>query len=482
TRYIPTCGTVVTIPKSVATGSCPTTGVSNCRNKALTLNGPMTIEKTYAGATTCAQFIKTNKSDAVTDQLGTYPVSCTAASPTAEKAPKYGTCPTTDINVVNCRREPELQAAKKYDGVIAAGKTCLDFVNGLSGLPSSTIKTDATPYAVACGAVSNRTSGSTGGSFLFSDSAQYAALNVNKGDACPQVVLDVVTASKGAYTTCSIGDPQLGSQDFSNATCAQTDVAGYCSTSNGFRKNCAGTDTAAGATHETNASTPVYDGTFTCDTKCSDTTFCPMKSGLVKDNYFACATTPQATKVISTFTAQKAPTCLTGDDKVYTCEKYQTTETLEFPVIDKPVTGTDKLSEYIKARSLDLFGDNTPFVSVFARQSGDPLGTNGSLGAAYNRFADSMGGQKFSVLSDAEGYAEALKGLSGMIKERLARSFQVGVMAPDQEIRRVWQRSSGATSWGKPIDASLWSAKGNALTIGKDVPMEYGDEFRIEYW
>lgn len=476
--YAPTCGTTTVVRKGSNTGSCAGS-LLNCVNRPLAAKS-QTIDTTFGGSTTCAQFIKSKDSAAVVDQLATYPVSCTPAGTTAEKS-SYGVCPTTNINVVDCRRQPEIQTPKIFDGVVGANQTCVAFAAAQTGYPSNSILT-AGQYEPTCAAASPRTAGPVTASFQFTDS-RFTSLNVAKNEVCPQALTDSLTASLGvAPSACTIGDPLNGSQAFDGMTCAQVDVAGVCNSSGGTKKNCTSADTPAGAPYETTPTVVTYDGEFSCSTKCSDTSFCPTKSGTVGDNYYACSATPKAAKVVSTFTAQKTPTCAAGDTKVVTNGPYRTTETVKFPVVDKPTQGTDKLTEYIRARSKELFGENTPFVSVFSRQPGDPLGTNGSVGAAYNRFAEAMGGQKSSVLSDADGYATALKGLSTMIRERLGRSFSIGVMAPTDQVRRVWHRRAGTTSWGKPVDESLWTSTGQTLSLSKDFPLEYGDEFRIEYW
>jgi hypothetical protein len=140
------------------------------------------------------------------------------------------------------------------------------------------------------------------------------------------------------------------------------------------------------------------------------------------------------------------------------------------------------LVNYIVDRSRELFNSALPVVSVFVRQSGDPLGINGSIGTNYNQLADMLGGKKRSVLSSSADYASALEDLSAEIRVRLNRSVNFKGVLSDQKIRRVWFRAKGATDWGAPVDKVWWSASGGTITIDANFKFSYGDEFKIEYW
>ena len=133
------------------------------------------------------------------------------------------------------------------------------------------------------------------------------------------------------------------------------------------------------------------------------------------------------------------------------------------------------------ARSREIFREVTPIVSVFVRQSGDPLGTNGSLGEAYNRLADQFGGKKRSVLASSEEYASALEDLSAVIRERLSQTIAFQV-PDDLRVRKVWFRKAGSPDWGAPLGQELWTASGGTITLDSSFKFEYGDQFRIEYW
>ncbi|RYZ64808.1 MAG: hypothetical protein EOP05_21490 [Proteobacteria bacterium] len=142
---------------------------------------------------------------------------------------------------------------------------------------------------------------------------------------------------------------------------------------------------------------------------------------------------------------------------------------------------TNALANYIKSRSTELFGSTAPAVSVFVRQSGDALGTNGSIGTNYNAFANLMDGQKRSVLSNADSYATSLQSLSGVIKTKLDRAFSIAGFQDDQKVLRTWHRAAGTTEWIEAAEGADWTASGGTVTLSQSFNMKFGDQFRFEY-
>ena len=258
-------------------------------------------------------------------------------------------------------------------------------------------------------------------------------------------------------------------------------------TSSTSKRGCVAQDVPAGNPYLSNTTTLALAGEFDCNTKCTDTTFCNSQVGTVDENYKDCS--------VQDASSQRPFTKELWADKGIVCNLNEkpTPGVTKGPYKDigskiDYVAGAasesglpDALANYVRDESDLAFGATKPSVSVFVRQPGDSLGTNGSIGAAYNTFADLMGGEKRSVLSDAQGYADALKSLSGGIKDKLARSFNVNI-GTDNKVRRIWHRQAGETDWGTPVDPSDWSASGGTVTFNVNYQLQYGDEFRVEFF
>jgi hypothetical protein len=244
---------------------------------------------------------------------------------------------------------------------------------------------------------------------------------------------------------------------------------------------------AAGEKYESTFTTATHEGAFSCTTSCADTSFCKTSSGTVGDNFYACETTAAANVQKSTFTMiaeTETANCAAGQMRRVTRGPYQTdVDRKEYVAGAKSEANeANALSDYIFERSRDLLKEAKPIVSVFVRQPADPTGTNGSVGAAYNRLADLFGGKKRSVLSSGEQYAAALEDLSAVIRERLNKSVAFQGVDGTLKIRKVWFRRAGTSDWGAPVSSDLWSTSGGTVIFNDSFRFEYGDQFRIEYW
>jgi hypothetical protein len=481
--YYPTCAPGSTV-KDVEGTSCSITdiNVANCRavyssEQKVTLNG-------RPGQNGCeATFGSSLPGGTVFGNSG-YPIRCSSALSTTGLV---GNCSTSDTNIENCKTNYSSALNVNLDGAVTS--TCSAFVSGRLG--PGAVYTDV-GYEPVCsvGASKDR---NVSGTEPFS---KFPSATFTAGGTCESAVRDSLVASRaltiasGTTPTCQVtalGTAnevlQMAGQDL---TCAAAMWREVCSTSNGLKRTCAPTEIAAGDRYEANFTAMVYEGSFNCNTPCAETGFCRTMSGTVGDNYYACDAAPAAPIFKSSFTMQPSDNmavCLPGQSRRVTVGPYKT-DVAKKDYVAGALSETNQphaLSDYIVERSRELFRDVTPIVSVFVRQTGDSLGTNGSLGDAYNRLADLFGGKKRSVLSSADQYASALEDLSAVIRKRLSQTIAFSV-PNDQSVQKVWFRKKGSADWGAPLGRDVWRASGGTITLDSSFKFEYGDQFRIEYW
>lgn len=482
--YYPQCSTGT--PLVDRTGNCSTTdvNVANCRReysalKKTTLNGrpgPNGCEATYRSSL---------PSDTVLGN-STYPINCADAPTVRDVA---GNCSTTNTNIENCRTVYSALKTTNLTGAPLAGN-CATFVSGR--LPSGSVYSDA-GYTPNCLPGPSQDKNQTGSQAF----TAWPAKTFTKDAACDSEVRDALVASHGLVVTagtvpsCTVTAISSMNTTLSNSasdlTCSTAMWREVCDNSGGTKRNCRTTDIAAGEKYESAFTTVTHEGAFSCTTNCADTNFCKTSSGTVGDNFYACETTADANVVKSSFVMQpEADTanCAVGQMRRVTRGPYQTdVDRKDYVAGSKSEANeANALSDYIFERSRDLLKEAKPIVSVFVRQPGDPTGTNGSLGTAYNRLADLFGGKKRSVLSSGEQYAEALEDLSAVIRERLNKSIAFQGVDGTLKIRKVWFRRAGTEDWGAPLSSDLWSTSGGTVIFNDSFQFEYGDQFRIEYW
>jgi hypothetical protein len=429
-----------------------------------------------ASGSDCGAFVAGKlPSGALYNKAGYLP-SCTPTTPLA----RTGACSETNTSIQNCRQNYSAVMNTVLSGKVTS--TCAAFVNGR--LPSGSVYTDS-GYIPMCG---NK----------IVDADKAGACNVNDGDkencrtvytlAPNRVTLDRVP---GSGTCLAFARNRLPS----GAVYADQGYEPSCSSGPTKDRSVTGTEAlsrfpaaaiAAGEQYETATTTVTHEGAFTCGTPCSETSFCRTSTGTVGDNYHMCSVAAASPIVKSSFTMQPANSlavCPSGQSRRITRAPYKTDIDRKTYVAGglSEANQPNALSDYILTRSRDLFRDVRPIVSVFVRQSGDSLGTNGSYGEAYNRLADLFGGRKRSVLASADEYASALEDLSAVIRERLSQTIAFKV-PDDLQIRKVWFRRAGVPGWGTPLNQDLWSASGGTVTLDPSFKFEYGDQFRIEYW
>ena len=488
--YAVTCKQVASVAGLTGTGLCPSSPAKpDCKNVVTPLSVTVDGLPTDTSAGACQTFATAKKSSLNANAVlgnASYPVSCPEGAGRTVLN-ENGACSGLDGTTKVCIKEHAAASvtSRSFNGQPASGQTCLDFVKAslgasvaLSGT-SVTCAPSATPQVVT----------SSEKTILYTSSvlANYTAA---AGADCLTAlkahisVTDKITDPK----TCAVTSLVSGNLAYNQGkTCEQmADANQQCTNSKGAYRGCVATSTASGDPLAATPTTVTLKGEFTCTTACSQTSFCTDKPGTVGDNYAACSVVSRSTtRAFTRELASNAKICSQPDEKpqpVITKGPYR-------EVGQKPVFVAGALSEqgmpnalatYIRERAAETFA-TLPSVSVFVRQPGDTLGTNGSLGAAYNTFADMMGGQKRSALSGAQDYAASLQALGGIIRKQLDRSFNVQV-GKGQSVKRIWHRKPGAASWGDPVDASAWTAAGGTVTFLPGYQFDYGDEFRFEYF
>lgn len=486
--YLPTCNAAP--PVVGVTGACSTSdpNVANCQPN---YTGPltMTLNGIVGGGGCQATFGSSLPSNTVVGDTGR-PITCTAGTPIIGVS---GTCSPTNTNIANCQTVYSPVRSTTLDGEPSGGN-CAAFVSGR--LPAGAVYTTSGYLPECTGPGTPRDASPVTGSLNYTS---YPTETFTAGAACSTAVRNSIISARGLVVassttpTCSITSLTASNQILTNAdpnqglTCAVAQWADVCTSSGGARRGCAPTDIPAGEPYNPTPTTVTYEGSFTCSTMCSNTTFCKTLPGTVGANYYACATAPAAAAIKSSFVLEpenSTTTCPVPQMRVVTRGPYQTTENGKSYVAGTRSQNNEPnaLIDYIMERSQEIFQASTPIVSVFVRQSGDPLGVNGSLGTAYNQLADRLGGKKRSVLAGPDEYASALEDLSSEIRERLGRSFNFKEITEEFQVRKVWFRKAGATEWGAPLDRSMWSASGATILIDQAVGLEYGDQLYVEYW
>jgi len=482
--YYPQCsaGTALTD----RTGNCSTTdsNVANCRREystaqKTTLNG-------RPGSGGCEATYRSSLPSNTVLGNSSYPISCANAATVRDVA---GNCSTSNSNIENCRTVYSSPKSLNLSGAPVSGN-CATFVSGRLGSDAAYTDAGYLPTCVAGASLDRNVTGSQ--SFT-----AWPAKTFTNGAACDAEVRNSLVTSRGLIVTadttpeCTVTAITSDSSTLANAgsdlMCANAMWREVCDTSGGTKRNCRTMEIAAGERYEANFTNVTHEGAFSCTTSCADTSLCRTSSVTVGDNFYACETTAAANVTKSNFTMVSetdTTSCTVGQMRRVTRGPYQTdVDRKEYVAGAKSEANeANALSDYIFERSRDLLKEAKPIVSVFVRQPSDPTGTNGSVGAAYNRLADLFGGKKRSVLSSGEQYAEALEDLSAVIRERLNKSIAFQGVDDTLKIRKVWFRRAGTADWGAPLDSGLWSTSGGTVIFDDSFRFEYGDQFRIEYW
>ena len=466
----------------VKTGLCA--GEQNCVNNIQQITAA-SVDGVPAGSTAaqCETFAKSKVSmnNPIYGQT-TYPITCTESAGRNE-INVAGACNPNNTLIKNCVERTSTNASTStVPGVVVNGQSCIDFIkqNVTSGNPIS-------DSGASCTLSANKLNKSGSKSLNYS-LAVFQNYTPSVGSSCSNDLKNYISDVDqiSALQSCTISSLNSATHVYNQAkTCEE--IANPASICDGVSKrNCLATSVQPGNPYKTETIT--RNEGFTCETECSQTSLCLGKSGKVSDNYLQCQTTAVAPGKRS-FSAQlaskegsicKAPEELTAVvTKRYNAPNGSKPEYVAGDLSEQ--AQPNALASYIKNQSEQVFGENIPAVSVFVRQPGDTLGTNGSIGVAYNHFAGLMNGQKGSVLSTADSYASSLQSLGGLIKQRLSRSLNVPI-GVDQTIRQVWFRRAGESQWGAPMDEAWWSAKGGTVSISPDFQFDMGDEFRVEYY
>ncbi|MGE0526463.1 MAG: hypothetical protein AB7G93_17385 [Bdellovibrionales bacterium] len=470
-------------------GLCPTDGSKeSCVNSVNSASTTVDGVPTAWTAAACMSFGAAKKAslpDVILNNAS-YPLACSEAE-SRRVVNVAGACPTSDINIRDCVQHPASTATSRVlTGEPAQGQSCVDFIS--KGLGS--VKIDPS-RPVSCSLSAQSQIRTVTNQVIQFSNPLVSGHSPTVNGSCPNALMESIADTLGvaSLSSCTVTAINRGTYAYNQGkTCEQLDSQQHCTSSGGLRRNCIATSTLPGDPYMATRTIATFSGEFSCNTLCSQTSFCKSEPGTVGDNFKDCAVTPRPVKrgFVDAAAIQQNLLCnKTGENPVAVITKgpYQVTgPRTEYVAGELTEQGLpDALAQYIRDSSKALFGQTLPALSVFVRQNGDPLGTNGSLGAAYLRLADLMDGQKRSVLSDASGYAEALKSLSELIREKLDRSFSINV-APGQYVRRVWHRKAGETEWGLPLDESVWTASGGTVTLAPGYSFAYGDEFRFEYY
>jgi hypothetical protein len=473
----------------LSNGLCPTTNPKQDCVQNIVAQTSSAIDglPTAATAAACMTFAKSKRSSLNSNAIfdnSAYAVTCTEAAGRLVTN-EEGLCSTLGSAYKDCTERARATTSATYNGSVASGQTCKQFVQTAIG--SSRVIADS-PAATCTVSAATQTITSAEKTMSYSN-AVVANYTPTVNGSCLAVLKDYIAANDAVPTpaTCVVRSITNGSSlHNTKQLCGQiADPVSFCSSSS--RRNCVATDVPAGGMYMANTTSATFAGDFTCNTLCSETGFCKSKVGTVEENYKDCSVkaAPTFRNFKEELYANRNNVCVSPELPAATITKgpYRLSGTkIDYVAGAASEQGLpNALANYIRDESLATFGANTPAVSVFVRQANDPLGTNGSRGLAYNAFADLMGGEKRSVLSNAAGYASSLESLSGVIKDKLARSFTLNV-GPGQTIHRVWHRKAGTTDWGAPIDASNWSASGGTVTIDQSFTFAFGDEFRMEYY
>lgn len=482
--YYPQCSAGATLTNR--TGNCSTadSNVANCRREystaqKKTLNG-------RPGSSGCQATYQSSLPSNTVLSNSSFPISCANAATVRNLA---GNCSTTNTNIENCRTVYSSAKSMNLSGAPTSGN-CATFVSGRLGASAS--YTDA-GYLPTCAAGASLDRSVTGSESF----AAWPTKTFTNGAVCDADVRNSLVTSRGLIVApgttpvCTVTAISSDSSTLANAgsdlMCVNAMWREVCDTSSGIKRNCRTMEVAAGERFETNVTSVTHEGAFSCTTSCADTSLCRTSSGTVGDNFHACETSAATPVVKSNFTMvseSDTSSCTNGQMRRVTRGPYLTNVDRKDYVAGakSEANEANALSDYIFERSRELLNEAKPIVSVFVRQPGDPTGTNGSVGDAYNRLADLFGGKKRSVLSSGEQYAEALEDLSSVIRERLNKSIAFQGIDEAMKIRKVWFRRAGTSDWGAPLENGLWSSSGGTVIFVDSFRFEYGDQFRVEYW
>jgi len=378
----------------------------------------------------------------------------------------------------------------------------------------------ATP--VSCTATSD---GSVARDYAFTSA--YGPGSNTVGSACSAALRNEVVRNMTAKDgTCTIESMDIGQSNpipkTNGLTCAQAALT-HCSSSNPIRSACviAAETQDSTVTNTVNRSFVVKEdilgsgGSNACDIVCGNsvTNACanvdipaavspvvPAASNMTLGAYItsrggtACSVSRQGNPVTkSTFVdelaSEQGQLCQAPvGAKYYTVvdglpyrKKGLKTEYVTGTLLDGQGNSIPRLSlpVYIRTRAEELFGKNSPVLSVFVRRQGDSVGAGGSLGTSYEELADSMSGIKQSIL--IPDYSPALVQLGQVIRERLERSFSVPGFKEGMQVLEVYHMPAGATDWVE-VPKSKWNASGSAVTLDPSYTFAIGDKFRIVFW
>ncbi len=475
-QYLPSCGAAVAQPQgsSSVAGFCANSGGKpGCVETYL--SSSKDVSQVYS-ASTCQAAVDSASlpANAIKTVGATNGPTCAANNYNDSKA-TLGKCASPlPANVVSCVDSTQANAGVTLSRR-PSSTTCAAYA-------SSSLSANADASSVKCTDTSTTSKASTIVTF---NTSNYVGLNPKVGDLCPA---DLTNSAKGTYgstATCKITAVDTASKSYSN-TCADNSatIASFCS---GAVRNCTSpVDNGSNAPYQASVSNKTVNGTITCDTKCSDAYGAcgAVTTGLVKDAYFNCSATPDtvvsSNSKIGVLSSMKDAQC-SAPSVVKVDKSYQRNGSVNQPIAGKPSADGDPnaLINYIKERSKALLGDELPATSVFVSQANGGKGQ--TEGRSYKAFASAMGGSSFDVGAPASTYASSLQMLSGVIKDKLARSFSIQGFDQSQVVTRAWFRAAGTSEWVEKQEGIDWTASGGTVTVSQALDMKAGDSFRFEY-
>jgi hypothetical protein len=395
--------------------------------------------------------------------------------------PSLGKCVSPlPASVVSCSESQQVDSSgASASGSPSGNQTCQQFASASGALPSYAI-----PSSVTCSASSTPSSAS---GVVAYDASNYPGLVVKNGDSCPSDILASVKSTYGATATCAITSVDNPGKSY-NDTCANSasSIASFCSGANHGCTTPTDNNSSVNQPYQTAVSTKTVSGTITCDTKCSDSNGAcdTVTTGLVRDYRHNCSSAPDTMKTSNPQTgvlASMKDSLCQAPAKVVVEKSYQRNgTTTQFVAGSASANGDpNALINYIKSRSQELLGAELPATSVFVRQADG--GNGGTKGTAYQSFATAMGGSNYDVTSPASVYASSLQSLSGVIKDKLSRSFSIKDFQADQVVTRAWLRAAGSSDWIEKQEGKDWTASGGTVTVTQSLDIHTGDSFRFEY-
>jgi hypothetical protein len=476
--HLPSCDAPVASRSSAVNGFCDG---SQPVCTQVYVAASKTVAQSFTGSN-CAALITAGalQSNAVTSLTGPNAASC-ADTPYWDSSATTSACPTIlPAGKIACTDSTIPDASSPVaSGVPTGAQTCQTFAAASGKLPSYSIAA-----SVTC------TAGTTPSSYdtpVVYTATSYPGLMANVGDACPADITSAIQAARGADATCVIKSLNTVAQSYAN-TCALSAAATAALCSAPANHGCTiplDNQSSVNQPYQLAFSTHTFNGTFTCDSQCSDAYgACSGATGLVKDTFYNCQAAVDS-KIVSpgqtAVLASKKDSLCADPAKVVVDKSYHSTGTMPQYVAGSGSANGDPnaLINYIKARSTELLGSELPATSVFVRQQDG--GQGGTEGKSYKSFAASMGGVNHDVNAPAAEYASSLQSLGGVIKDKLARSFSIPGFTPDQQVLHVWYQAQGSTAWIEKQQGSEWTASGGTITMAQSFDMHTGDNFRAEY-